>query len=164
LLGLARRYDLDESVLNERFLSVSRHVHPDFYGNASDEMRTLATRLSAELNQAVKVLRHPVLRAGYLLELCGGPSAAEDRTVPAEVLGETMMLREEIDDAQQASDSESLAAMRKTIDAKYDAWCEKIATLARKLPGATDEEKTELRHAINAVRYFENMRDLVHAN
>ena len=97
LLGLDHRYDIDLSRLDDRFLSVSRHIHPDYFTNAGEEMGHLSTRLSAEINEALKVLKDPVLRAGYMLELSGGPSASDDRSVPPEILSESVMLREEIE-------------------------------------------------------------------
>ncbi|HRX85281.1 MAG TPA: Fe-S protein assembly co-chaperone HscB [Phycisphaerae bacterium] len=161
LLGLPRAYDLDESALEKRFLSVSRHIHPDYFGSASGEMQQLSVRLSAELNQAVKVLRQPVLRAGYLLELCGGPGPASDRTVPPEVLGETMMLREEIEEAQADEDHPALQRLRKTVEEKRAVLVERIAELARRLPNAAAEDKTALRHTLNAVKYYDNMLELL---
>jgi len=161
LLGLPRTYGVDEQTLNERFLSLSRHVHPDYFGAAAEEMRQLAVRLSAELNEAVKVLRHPVLRASYLLELCGGPVASEDRTVPPEVLAETMMLREEIEEAQESGDAAALQQIRETVEDRRSALLARIAELAGRLPGATDADKKSLRHTINAVKYYDNMLELL---
>ncbi len=161
LLGLERTYDLEPKSLDERFLSVSRHVHPDFFSGAGDQMMGLAQRLSAELNEAVKVLKDPVLRAGYLLEQSGGPSATADRTVPPEVLSDAMMLREEIEEAKAADDADTLRSVRETVTGKQAALLERIGALARKLPGATDEEKTQLRHTINSVKYYQNMLDLL---
>lgn len=163
VLGLPRTYDLDLDALEDRFLELSRHTHPDFFSGASAGDQQLATRVSAELNEAIKVLRHPVLRAGYLLEICGGASAASDRTVPSEVLGETMMLREEIEDAQNDNDADALNALRARVDERCNAWLEKIQTLARKLPDASKEEQAALRHAINAIKYYDNMRELLSA-
>lgn len=161
LLGLPRAFDLEEKALEARFLSVSRHIHPDYFGSASGEMQQLAVRLSAELNQAVKVLRQPVLRAGYLLELCGGPGPAADRTVPADILAETMMLREEIEEAQASGDADALRDARATVDARRAALVERIAGLARRLPNASAEDKTALRHTLNAVKYYDNMLELL---
>ena len=36
-----------------------------------------------------------------------------------------------------------------------------IADLAGKLPGASSVDKTSLRHSINAVKYYDNMLDLL---
>jgi molecular chaperone HscB len=161
LLGLPRAYDLDERTLEERYLAVSRHVHPDYFSAASDEMRQLSTRLAAELNEAVNVLRDPIARAAYLLELCGGPSAAGDRSVPGEVLGETMMLREEIEEARADGDDSALERLRGQVEARRGEWLARVRTGAAKLPGASDTEKRDLRQSINAIKYYENMRELL---
>lgn len=161
LLGLERRYDIDASALQARFVSVSRQVHPDYFTNAGSEMAELATRLSAELNDAVKVLKDPILRAGYLLETCGGPRAADDRTVPGDVLAEALMLREEIEEAQSAGNREALAGLRRAIEQKREHLADAIAELARMLPDTDDAHKTQLRHTINSVKYYNNMLDLL---
>jgi len=161
LLGLPRTYALDEAAVEERYLAVSRHIHPDYFGGASGEMQQLSIRLSAELNEAIKILRHPVLRAGYLLELCGGASAADDRTVPPNVLSETLMLREEIEEAQSGGDADELRRLRDSVDRRRAELIAQIADLAGKLPGASSADKTSLRHSINAVKYYDNMLDLL---
>ena len=161
LLGLQRCYDIDPQTLGARFVALSRHVHPDFFTSAGEEMGHLSTRLSAELNEAIKVLQDPVLRAGYLLETSGGTSAAEDRSVPAEILREAMTLREKIQEARDAGDDTALQALRKQVDEKRSQLLESIAALARKLPTASDEEKSMLRQTINSVKYYNNMGDLL---
>jgi molecular chaperone HscB len=164
LLGLPRRYDLDTAEVSERFVSVSRHVHPDYFGTAGDEMRSLATRLTAELNDAVKVLSDPVLRAAYLLETSGGPSAAEDRGVPADVLSDAMALREEIDEALASRDEKAQGALRAKVETKQMELMNDIAELARLLPRADQMDKVALRRKINAAKYYNNMLDLLWAD
>lgn len=161
LLGLPRSYDIDLAQLEARFVAISRHVHPDYFTQAGEEMSRLATRLSAELNDAVTVLKDPVLRAGYLLETSGGPAATEDRTVPPEVLADAMELREEIEDAQGRHDQGQLDELRGGVRTKREALLETIATLARKLPGAGADDMRRLRHTLNAVKYYNNMLDLL---
>jgi molecular chaperone HscB len=161
LLGLPRAFDLDTDLLQQRFLSLSRHVHPDYFAQAEPQMRSLSVRLAAELNAAVKVLGDPVQRAGYLLETFGGPSPAQDRTVPPDVLADAMMLRESIEEAKANGNSKELAELRQMAGAKRGALIEKIASLARKLPESDDAEKAALRHAINSVKYYNNMMDIL---
>lgn len=161
LLGLPRAFDVDTRLLQERFVSLSRHVHPDFFAQAEPQMRTLSVRLAAELNAALKVLSDPVQRASYLLEICGGPSAAQDRTVPPDVLADAMMLRESIEEARAAGDHQERASLRNDATEKRGALVNRIAELARSLPDADDDRKTALRHAINSVKYYNNMLDIL---
>lgn len=155
LFRLPHKYRIDVEELERRFLAISRNIHPDFFGGQSQEMRELAVRLSAEMNEALRVLRDPVLRASYLLENAGGKSAAEDRSVPQTVLTEALMLREEIEDAE--GEDAVLVRTRQRVTARRDQLLEKIGELADDLPGRGDEDKTALRQLINSMKYYDNL-------
>jgi molecular chaperone HscB len=155
LFRLPHQYRIDVEDLERKFLAISRNIHPDFFGGQSEEMRELSVRLSAELNEALRVLKDPVLRAGYLLENAGGKSAAEDRSVPQNVLTEAMMLREEVEEAD--GEGAALARVREQVTARRSQILERIAELADNLPNRGDDERTELRQLINSVKYYDNL-------
>ena len=160
LLGLPARYDLDAALLRERYLSLARVVHPDRLVGADDGQRRLALRLSAMLNDAYRTLADPLKRAEYLLTLCGGETSADDRSVPQDVLTETLLWREEIDEAREAQDAGALAALRRQIEQRYSALQDEIAALAAKLPGDEDLRR-RLREKLNCVRYYQRMLEQV---
>ena len=160
LLGLPAGYALDEARLRERYLRLARLTHPDRLVGADDGQRLRALRISARLNDAYRRLSDPLTRAEYLLQLAGGESSADDRTVPQEVLAETLMWREEIDEAREAGDAEALAALRAQIEQRYAALQEQIAALAARLPGDEDLRK-QLREKLNCVRYYQRMLEQV---
>ncbi len=157
MLGLEPRYELDQATLRQRYLQASRGVHPDQHGDSGD---ALSMRLSAQLNEAHRVLRDPVLRAEYLLELLGGKSATEDKHVPPEVLSTTLMLREEIEEAREADDQAALQACAEQIREYYEQAAGRVAALAPQLPG-DDALRNELRAALNAVKYYQKLRNEV---
>lgn len=161
LLGLNRGYDLDAGVLDKRFLALSREIHPDFMGTKPADEQALAVRLSADVNQAHRVLKDPVLRAEYLLELAGGDSAAADKGLPDGFLAEMMMLREEVEESLSGGDDAALAAHGRRTAADRGLACERIAALARKLPAASPDERRELRHTLNSIKYYDNVLKLV---
>jgi molecular chaperone HscB len=153
LLGLDPTYDLDAGALRQRYLAVSRGVHPDQHGGGG---ATLSLRLSAQLNEAHRVLTDPVLRAEYLLELHGGKSAAEDKQVPQDVLSQTLLLREEIADAKTAGHQDTLDACARQVHTAHDTVVARVAKLARALPG--DEPlRNDLRSALNTVKYYQRL-------
>jgi molecular chaperone HscB len=154
LLGLPAAYDLDARVLRQKYLQVSRGVHPDHHGDASE---SLSMRLSAQLNEANRVLSDPVLRAEYLLELVGGKSAAVDRNVPPEVLNQTLMLREEIQEAQADGNEAALESCRQQVRDAHGTTLATIAELARQLPG-DDDLRGRLRSTLNAVKYYQRLQ------
>ncbi|MCH7993122.1 MAG: DnaJ domain-containing protein [Planctomycetes bacterium] len=86
LLGLQRTFAQDDARLATAFRAISRKIHPDRFAHGTEDTRLLATRLSAAVNHAYEVLKNPVRRAGYLLELAGGPDGSEMRDVPGNLL------------------------------------------------------------------------------
>lgn len=154
LLGLAPHYDLDDAALRRRYLDVSRNAHPDQQPTDA----TLSMRASAQLNEAYRVLSDPVLRAGYLLELHGGRSAAEDKSVPQEVLNQTLLLREDLAEAQAAGDVDRVARIQDQIRALREQSANEAARLAQQLPGDAATRQS-LREALNALKYYDKLDD-----
>ncbi len=157
LLGLPRQYAIDERRLRDAFRSTARSVHPDRFAEQPAEVRALATRLSADVNQAFAVLSDPVRRASYLLEMSGGPSAADMRDVPPDLLAEVMMIREEVELARSSSDAAALQRHRQTILARRSLALQDIAGRAERITVSSDEEKRELRRRLNSMKYFDNL-------
>jgi molecular chaperone HscB len=155
LFQIPRRYRIDLADVERKFLAITRNIHPDYFGGSSEDMRSLSVSLSAELNEALRVLKDPVLRAGYLLEEAGGPSAATDRTVPQAVLTNVMTLREEVEEA--AGDPETAAMVRRKAERKHRQILDDIADIADRLSEASTDQKTRLRHLLNSVRYYDNL-------
>jgi len=96
VLGVERRFDLAESEIVRAWLRGSAGSHPD-RGGASGEA-------SAALNEAKETLEDPERRADALLRLMGGAGASEDRTLPPELLAETMEIRERLEEAVRSGD------------------------------------------------------------
>jgi molecular chaperone HscB len=154
LFNLPPAYDVDPAALRQKYLELSRNTHPD-QQSAADP--SLAMRVSAQLNEAHRVLRDPVLRAEYLLELAGGESATGDKTVPPEVLATTLEMREQIADAKLEDDQAALDSCRARVKQHCDETLAQVAALAHRLPG-DDALRKDLRAALNAMKYFTKLR------
>jgi len=157
LFGLPRAYAIDLADLHRRFLSISRNIHPDLFGAQTPEMRALALRLSAQVNEAYEILKDPLLRAEYLLESAGGKSAAADKSVPGDLLAEVMTLREDIETAKARGDTEVLAAIRARIQSRREVAQKTIGALCERLDEPSDEIRAELRRRLNAMKYLNNL-------
>ena len=155
LLGLNPIYNIDLTELRRKYLHSSRDIHPDHHGDATADPN-LSLRTSARLNEAYRVLVDPLLRAEYLLELAGGKSSTQDKNVPQEILNQTLMLREDIEEAQAADDQDSLSLIQQQIYLLYDQTADEVAKLALQLSG-TDQTRRQLRQKLNAVKYYQKL-------
>lgn len=164
-LGLPRRFALDETELERNYLARSRALHPDFHQLASTGEQQASLEMTARLNEAASILRDPFKRAEYLLTLAGGPSASEQKEMPAEFLEEMLELRMAIEELRESEphDSPSRQEMEKRLSARRAAMIQGVATDFDAL-AQTGERATVLRNVrrrLNALKYLQNLlRDL----
>src|SRR6185295_4207708 len=100
-LGLPRKLNIDPAALEERFRTLSRQFHPDYFYNATPAERRASLERSSYLNDAYRTLRQPVARIEYVLKREGlAPKNAEEasRQVPPALLEEVFALNEELDE------------------------------------------------------------------
>lgn len=120
LFGLPAGYHVDTQALAARFQDLQRQNHPDRFANGSEAEQLAAVQRSANINQAWQTLRHPLTRAEYLLSLHGFDLASEQHTVrDTAFLMEQLELREELDEIEQAKDTDRLEGLLKRIKAMY---------------------------------------------
>ena len=104
---MPRRLNLDAADLEQRFRTLSRQFHPDYFYNATPAERRASLERSSYLNDAYRTLRNPIARAEYLLGLEGFSPRARTRAsearcpkVPATLLEEVFALNEELDEVR----------------------------------------------------------------
>lgn len=159
LLGIERRYDVDLEKLRRNFLALNRRIHPDFFSTEDNDVQSASMRIAAQINSAYETLRDPIQRAEYILHICGGPSSSEDKSVPAELLGTVMVLRDEIDEAKQANDQVTLKSLRERIETRQHEVMERIRALASRVCETAGQiEQAELRKQLNANQYWTGLR------
>jgi molecular chaperone HscB len=155
LLGVPRQYDLDPEKLRRNFLALNRRIHPDFFSTEEDDVQNASMRIAAQINTAYETLRDPVQRAEYVLHICGGPASSEDKSVPTELLGAVMALRDQIDEARQAGDQSALNALRQQVTARHQEVMARVRALAdRVCESDSQPERFELRKQLNASQYW----------
>ena len=102
-LDLPRKLNIDMARLDERYRTLSRQFHPDFFYNATPAERRLSLERSSYLNDAYRALRDPVRRIEYLLKIEGlAPKNEQEasRQVPPALLEEVFALNEELDEVR----------------------------------------------------------------
>ena len=119
LFGLPRKLWIEMSALETKFLELSWKLHPDKFVNASPADQELSLKGSSELNDAYRVLRDPVARVEYLLELEGTRKEGEHKQqAPPELLEEVFELNESLDELREVKASGgNLGSLRARLEA-----------------------------------------------
>ena len=163
LLGVERRYQQDENELRTKYLALNRHSHPDFHTGDSEAVRELSMQISSALNNAYRTLQEPVGRAEYLVELLGGRSSAQEKSVPEGFLDEVLALREEVESAELEDDAPKLASLRKALTHRLAVMTEGLGELFSEFDGTVPCEATRMdtlgriRRQLNAISYVRRL-------
>ena len=153
-IGLSRKLNLDMADLEQRYRTLSRQFHPDFFYNATPAERRASLERSSYLNDAYRTLKNPIARVEYLLKLEGmaTPSGheagneARSNNIPAGLLEEVFALNEELDEVREmraggAPAGELKARLeraRRPIDAKRDEHEAQLAALSKQWDALVD--------------------------
>jgi molecular chaperone HscB len=135
LFGLPRKLWIEMSALEKKFLELSWKLHPDKFVNASAAEQELSLKGSSELNDAYRVLRDPVARVEYLLEIENMRKEGEHKQqAPPELLEEVFELNESLDELREAKASGGdLAALKSRLEAEEKNFQEKLGEVDAQL-------------------------------
>jgi molecular chaperone HscB len=150
--GLPRKLNVGTKELERDFYQLSRKLHPDRYGQASEQERQWSLEKTARLNDAYRTLRDPIERTKYLLELEGmkleEQSSAATQTaratgeekkqvVPPELLEEVFELNMQLEEVRMSkkhgAGNVQLALELKEHKEKFDAMLAESERELRKL-------------------------------
>ena len=122
--GLPRKLWMGMDGLEQKFLRLSWKLHPDNFVNTDEREREISLQRSSKLNDAYRVLRDPVARVEYLLELEGMRKEGEHKQqAPPELLEEVFELNESLDELREARSTganlEALAARLRVAEKNF---------------------------------------------
>src|ERR1700681_2916532 len=139
--GLPRKLWMGMDGLEQKFLQLSWKLHPDNFVNTNEREREMSLQRSSRLNDAYRVLRDPVARVEYLLELEGMRKEGEHKQqAPPELLEEVFELNESLDELREAKASGSdLAAMKSRLESAEKNFQQKLGEVDAQLQAAAHE-------------------------
>jgi len=153
LLGVDRRFELDQEALRRRFLDASARMHPDRFPDPFEQAE--AVEQMSRLTDAYRVLCDPESRARALLRLSGLEAEGDRDKLPPDLLMEVMEVREALESAVESGDREELDRLRAWASAQRQIY---LARLGELLEGDLDADKAaQARLQLNALRYMERM-------
>lgn len=127
LFGLAPAYALETEALERCYRDIQARIHPDRFAQAGEAERRASMQWTTRVNEAYRMLKSPVQRARYLLELRGVDVAFETNTqMPPDFLTRQLELREAL---AEARGTEALDRLRDDVQAETRALEARIGEL-----------------------------------
>src|SRR5450432_2149667 len=139
--GLPRKLWLGMEGLEQKFLQLSWKLHPDIFVNLTEREKEISLERSSKLNDAYRVLRDPVARVEYLLELEGMRKEGEHKQqAPPELLEEVFELNESLDELREAKESGAdLAVLKARLESAQKNFQEKLGEVDQHLQLAAQQ-------------------------
>lgn len=121
LFGLPVGFQVDLTLLEDRYRRMQREFHPDRYAGKPSQEQRLAVQYASVINQAFATLKSPLLRAQYLLSLQHIDSAGDTQiTRDPAFLMRQIELREKLAEVSTAANPfEALALVADEAEAEY---------------------------------------------
>jgi len=161
LFDLPVSFGVDLKLLSERYREAQRAAHPDKFANAPEPERRLSVQMAARLNEAYRVLKDPLARGRYLLELQGVELNDTDTAFDGAFLMEQMELRERLAEVKSsASPEQTLRGIADDIAAHSEAL---IGQMAKLLDEANDAALQQARDISRKLQFFRRLTEEVEA-
>ncbi|MFO7603013.1 MAG: co-chaperone HscB [Gammaproteobacteria bacterium] len=157
LFELPVSFAIDMEQLTQRYREIQRTVHPDRYANGSDQERRLAMQRTAQLNEAFQVLKNPLSRARYMLELQGVDFNNERDTQQDPLfLMEQMELREALEELPAASDP--LGVISQTLETIQAREKQLFAEIQTHLDSSGEQDQKAAKAIVHKLQFMHKLR------
>ena len=128
LFDLPVAFQVDSALLNERYLALQKSLHPDNFSAASAQEQRLAMQKSAEINDALRILKDPIARADSIIVLNTGEQENPESNKDIGFLMQQMEWRETLENIENRKDTDELTAFTKEIDQIRHAILSELST------------------------------------
>ena len=130
LFDLPVVFQVDSALLNERYLALQKSLHPDNFSAASAQEQRLAIQKSAEINDALRILKDPIARADSIIAIHTGEveNVEEKSSKDISFLMQQMEWRETLENIENRQDTDELTAFAKEINQIRHAILSELST------------------------------------
>ena len=130
LFDLPVAFQVDSALLNERYLALQKSLHPDNFSAASAQEQRLAIQKSAEINDALRILKDPIARADSIIALNTGEQENPEEKSNKDIgfLMQQMEWRETLENIENRQDTDELTAFAKEINQIRHAILSELST------------------------------------
>ena len=154
LFDLPVAFQVDSALLNERYLALQKSLHPDNFSAASAQEQRLAIQKSAEINDALRILKDPITRADSIIAINTGETEnpEEKSNNDIDFLMQQMEWRETLENIENRKDTDELTAFTKEIDQIRHAILSELST-------ALDTQQCDIARAItDKLRFIKKLQ------
>mgnify|MGYP000930579298 FL=1 len=130
LFDLPVVFQVDSALLNERYLALQKSLHPDNFSAASAQEQRLAIQKSAEINDALRILKDPIARADSIIALNTGETENLEEKSNKDIgfLMQQMEWRETLENIENRQDTDELTAFAQEINQIRHAILSELST------------------------------------
>ena len=130
LFDLPVAFQVDSALLNERYLALQKSLHPDNFSAASAQEQRLAIQKSAEINDALRILKDPITRADSIIAINTGETEnpEEKSNNDIDFLMQQMEWRETLENIENRKDTDELTAFTQEINQIRHAILSELST------------------------------------
>ena len=154
LFDLPVVFQVDSALLNERYLALQKSLHPDNFSAASAQEQRLAIQKSAEINDALRILKDPIARADIIIALNTGEqeNPEEKSNNDIDFLMQQMEWRETLENIENRQDTDELTAFAQEINQIRHAILSELST-------ALDAQQWDIARAItDKLRFIKKLQ------
>ena len=154
LFDLPVAFQVDSALLNERYLALQKSLHPDNFSAASAQEQRLAMQKSAEINDALRILKDPITRADSIIAINTGETEnpEEKSNNDIDFLMQQMEWRETLENIENRQDTDELTAFTQEINQIRHAILSELST-------ALDEQQWNIARAItDKLRFIKKLQ------
>ncbi|WP_290521173.1 Fe-S protein assembly co-chaperone HscB [Aggregatibacter sp. oral taxon 458] len=154
LFDLPVAFQVDSALLNERYLTLQKSLHPDNFSAASAQEQRLAIQKSAEINDALRILKDPITRADSIIAINTGETEnpEEKSNNDIDFLMQQMEWRETLENIENRKDTDELTAFTQEINQIRHVILSKLST-------ALDAQQWDIARAItDKLRFIKKLQ------
>ena len=154
LFDLPVAFQVDSALLNERYLALQKSLHPDNFSAASAQEQRLAIQKSAEINDALRILKDPITRADSIIAINTGETENPEEKSNNEIdfLMQQMEWRETLENIENRKDTDELTAFTQEINQIRPAILSELST-------ALDAQQWDIARAItDKLRFIKKLQ------
>lgn len=141
LFEIPIQLQIDKNEIKQKYFTLSRLSHPDYFINSSAEDQQKALDNTAQLNKALKTFNNGDETIKYVLEIKGLLIENEKYDLPPQFLMQMMELNEELSEAALGEETQQHALLQKVQEAENEIYQPVQRIIENYLDGVTTEKE-----------------------